>query len=85
MGLGRDSVSHWVSCGASLTLCPPAESSRRSSLSVLIPITAAVVTCLVGVCIYCLVHTGEGLKPVNCCLGTGRENLGQGGHKGLRC
>ncbi|XP_066186762.1 tumor necrosis factor receptor superfamily member 5 isoform X2 [Sylvia atricapilla] len=33
------------------------ESSRRSSLSVLIPITAAVVTCLVGVCIYCLVHT----------------------------
>uniref|UniRef100_A0A8D2P8U8 CD40 molecule n=1 Tax=Zosterops lateralis melanops TaxID=1220523 RepID=A0A8D2P8U8_ZOSLA len=35
------------------------ESNRRSSLSVLIPITAAVVTCLVGVCIYCLVHTGE--------------------------
>ncbi|NXF09012.1 TNR5 factor, partial [Smithornis capensis] len=34
-----------------------AESGRRSSLSVLIPITAAVVTCLVGVCIYCLVHT----------------------------
>ncbi|XP_015502850.1 tumor necrosis factor receptor superfamily member 5 isoform X2 [Parus major] len=33
------------------------ESSRRSSLSVLIPITAAVVTCLMGVCIYCLVHT----------------------------
>ncbi|XP_071428859.1 tumor necrosis factor receptor superfamily member 5 isoform X3 [Pithys albifrons albifrons] len=33
------------------------ESSRRSSLSVLIPITAAIVTCLVGVCIYCLVHT----------------------------
>uniref|UniRef100_A0A8V0YKH8 Tumor necrosis factor receptor superfamily member 5 n=1 Tax=Gallus gallus TaxID=9031 RepID=A0A8V0YKH8_CHICK len=33
------------------------ESSRRSSLSVLIPITAAVVTCLVGICIYCLVHT----------------------------
>ncbi|XP_062444927.1 tumor necrosis factor receptor superfamily member 5 [Rhea pennata] len=32
------------------------ESSRRSSLSVLIPITAAVVTCLVGICIYCLVH-----------------------------
>ncbi|NWW03656.1 TNR5 factor, partial [Oreocharis arfaki] len=40
------------------------ESSRRSSLSVLIPITAAVVTCLVGVCIYCLVHTGEGLKHI---------------------
>ncbi|NXE67718.1 TNR5 factor, partial [Calcarius ornatus] len=39
-------------------------SCRRSSLSVLIPITAAVVTCLVGVCIYCLVHTGEGLKPI---------------------
>ncbi|OXB57604.1 hypothetical protein ASZ78_010566 [Callipepla squamata] len=35
------------------------ESGRRSSLSVLIPITAAVVTCLVGICIYCLVHTGE--------------------------
>ncbi|KAM7090546.1 tumor necrosis factor receptor superfamily member 5 isoform 1-T1 [Ciconia maguari] len=34
-----------------------AESGRRSSLSVLIPITAAVVTCLVGICIYCLVHT----------------------------
>uniref|UniRef100_A0A8C3KVS0 Tumor necrosis factor receptor superfamily member 5 n=1 Tax=Chrysolophus pictus TaxID=9089 RepID=A0A8C3KVS0_CHRPC len=33
------------------------ESSRRSSLSVLIPITAVVVTCLVGICIYCLVHT----------------------------
>ncbi|XP_064888101.1 tumor necrosis factor receptor superfamily member 5 isoform X5 [Columba livia] len=33
------------------------ESSRRSSLSVLIPITAAVVTCLLGICIYCLVHT----------------------------
>ncbi|XP_009328193.1 PREDICTED: tumor necrosis factor receptor superfamily member 5 [Pygoscelis adeliae] len=33
------------------------ESGRRSSLSVLIPITAAVVTCLVGICIYCLVHT----------------------------
>nr|QVJ13581.1 CD40 protein [Anas platyrhynchos] len=33
------------------------ESARRSSLSVLIPITAAVVTCLVGICIYCLVHT----------------------------
>uniref|UniRef100_A0A8B9P5V0 Tumor necrosis factor receptor superfamily member 5 n=1 Tax=Apteryx owenii TaxID=8824 RepID=A0A8B9P5V0_APTOW len=32
------------------------ESSKRSSLSVLIPITAAVVTCLVGICIYCLVH-----------------------------
>ncbi|NWZ30202.1 TNR5 factor, partial [Asarcornis scutulata] len=41
------------------------ESGRRSSLSVLIPITAAVVTCLVGICIYCLVHTGEerGLGP----------------------
>ncbi|NXP13764.1 TNR5 factor, partial [Thinocorus orbignyianus] len=36
------------------------ESSKRSSLSVLIPITAAVVTCLVGICIYCLVHTGGG-------------------------
>ncbi|NWX80949.1 TNR5 factor, partial [Alca torda] len=33
------------------------ESGRRSSLSVLIPITAAIVTCLVGICIYCLVHT----------------------------
>ncbi|XP_068006253.1 tumor necrosis factor receptor superfamily member 5 isoform X2 [Melanerpes formicivorus] len=33
------------------------ESGGRSSLSVLIPITAAVVTCLVGICIYCLVHT----------------------------
>ncbi|NXH16079.1 TNR5 factor, partial [Bucco capensis] len=32
------------------------ESGRRSSLSVLIPITAALVTCLVGICIYCLVH-----------------------------
>ncbi|NWR82815.1 TNR5 factor, partial [Furnarius figulus] len=32
------------------------EFGRRSSLSVLIPITAAVITCLVGVCIYCLVH-----------------------------
>ncbi|XP_072206349.1 tumor necrosis factor receptor superfamily member 5 isoform X2 [Excalfactoria chinensis] len=38
------------------------ESSRRSSLSVLIPITAAVVTCLVGICIYCLVHTGLGAR-----------------------
>ncbi|NXU18479.1 TNR5 factor, partial [Pardalotus punctatus] len=38
------------------------ESSRRSSPSVLIPISAAVVTCLMGVCIYCLVHRGEGLK-----------------------
>ncbi|NXY74585.1 TNR5 factor, partial [Glareola pratincola] len=36
------------------------ESGRRSSLSVLIPITAAIVTCLVGICIYCLVHTGGG-------------------------
>ncbi|NXW27277.1 TNR5 factor, partial [Phaetusa simplex] len=36
------------------------ESGRRSSLSVLIPITAAVVTCLVGILIYCLVHTGGG-------------------------
>ncbi|NXK16485.1 TNR5 factor, partial [Arenaria interpres] len=36
------------------------ESGKRSSLSVLIPITAAVVTCLVGVCIYCLVHAEEG-------------------------
>ncbi|NXW87364.1 TNR5 factor, partial [Alopecoenas beccarii] len=33
------------------------ESSRRSSLSVLIPIAAAVITCLLGICIYCLVHT----------------------------
>ncbi|NWI05224.1 TNR5 factor, partial [Tichodroma muraria] len=40
------------------------ESSRRSSLSVLIPIMAALVTCLVGVCIYFLVHTGEGLKHI---------------------
>ncbi|NXU86024.1 TNR5 factor, partial [Xiphorhynchus elegans] len=37
-----------------------AEFSRRSSLSVLIPITAAVITCLVGVCIYCLVHAVGG-------------------------
>ncbi|NXV92330.1 TNR5 factor, partial [Calonectris borealis] len=36
------------------------ESGRRSSLSVLIPITAAVITCLVGICIYCLVHRGGG-------------------------
>ncbi|NXE92900.1 TNR5 factor, partial [Menura novaehollandiae] len=37
------------------------ESGRRSSLSVLIPIVAAVVTCLVGACIYCVVRTeGEG-------------------------
>ncbi|KGL82862.1 Tumor necrosis factor receptor superfamily member 5, partial [Tinamus guttatus] len=35
------------------------ESSRRSSLSVLIPISAAITTCLVGVCIYCLVRRGE--------------------------
>ncbi|KAM6248732.1 tumor necrosis factor receptor superfamily member 5 isoform 2-T2 [Porphyrio hochstetteri] len=35
------------------------ESSKRSSLSVLIPITAAVVTCLVGILIYCLVHTNR--------------------------
>ncbi|NXD16196.1 TNR5 factor, partial [Nothocercus nigrocapillus] len=35
------------------------ESSRRSSLSVLIPIAAAITTCLVGICIYCLVHRGE--------------------------
>ncbi|XP_074964892.1 tumor necrosis factor receptor superfamily member 5 isoform X3 [Phalacrocorax aristotelis] len=33
-----------------------AESGRRSSLSVLIPITAVIVTCIVGICIYCLVH-----------------------------
>ncbi|CAM9552685.1 unnamed protein product [Bubo scandiacus] len=33
------------------------ESGGRSLLSVLIPITAVVVTCLVGICIYCLVHT----------------------------
>ncbi|XP_069656895.1 tumor necrosis factor receptor superfamily member 5 isoform X1 [Haliaeetus albicilla] len=32
------------------------ESGRLSFLSVLIPITAAVVTCLLGICIYCLVH-----------------------------
>ncbi|NXC23508.1 TNR5 factor, partial [Campylorhamphus procurvoides] len=36
------------------------EFSGRSSLSVLIPITAAVITCLVGVCIYCLVHAEVG-------------------------
>ncbi|KFO85712.1 Tumor necrosis factor receptor superfamily member 5, partial [Buceros rhinoceros silvestris] len=35
------------------------ESGRRSSLSVLIPISAAVVTCFVGICIYCLVHRGD--------------------------
>lgn len=70
--------------GASLTPSSPTESSRRSSLSVLIPITAAVVTCLVGVCIYCLVHRGEGLKHMECCLGQGRENLSQRGCKGLR-
>ncbi|KAM6112981.1 tumor necrosis factor receptor superfamily member 5 [Pterocles gutturalis] len=40
------------------------ESSRRSSLSVLIPITAAVVTCLVGICIYCLLHTALTPGPV---------------------
>ncbi|KAF1669200.1 TNR5 factor, partial [Pygoscelis papua] len=46
-----------------------AESGRRSSLSVLIPITAAVVTCLVGICIYCLVHTGRGCRGGGCtCL-----------------
>ncbi|XP_037259091.1 tumor necrosis factor receptor superfamily member 5 [Falco biarmicus] len=33
------------------------ESGRRSSLSVLIPIMAAVVTCIVGISIYCLVLT----------------------------
>lgn len=51
--------------GTPLIPSPLAESARRSSLSVLIPITAAVVTCLVGICIYCLVHTGEerGLGP----------------------
>ncbi|NXG55459.1 TNR5 factor, partial [Hemiprocne comata] len=38
------------------------ESGGRSSLSVLIPISAAVVTCLLGVCIYCLVHAKAG-KP----------------------
>ncbi|NXJ53525.1 TNR5 factor, partial [Spizaetus tyrannus] len=32
------------------------ESGRLSFLSVLIPTTAAVVTCLLGICIYCLVH-----------------------------
>ncbi|NWW92989.1 TNR5 factor, partial [Rhynochetos jubatus] len=32
------------------------ESGRRSSLSVLIPIAAAVLTCLLGICIYCRVH-----------------------------
>uniref|UniRef100_A0A8C0EA51 Tumor necrosis factor receptor superfamily member 5 n=1 Tax=Bubo bubo TaxID=30461 RepID=A0A8C0EA51_BUBBB len=40
------------------------ELGGRSSLSVLIPITAVVVTCLVGICIYCLVHTGEGCLPL---------------------
>ncbi|NXA03567.1 TNR5 factor, partial [Sapayoa aenigma] len=49
-----------------------AESGRRSSLSVLIPITAAVVTCLVGVCIYCLVHTGEGQGHSKQCLEAGK-------------
>lgn len=72
VGLGLEqSTPYHAGCpvGASLTLCLPTESNRRSSLSVLIPITAAVVTCLVGVCIYCLVHTGEGLRHMNCCLG----------------
>ncbi|XP_048178073.1 tumor necrosis factor receptor superfamily member 5 isoform X3 [Corvus hawaiiensis] len=41
------------------------ESSRRSSLSVLIPITAAVFTCLLGVCIYCLVHTDSRRRVPN--------------------
>ncbi|KAM6120752.1 tumor necrosis factor receptor superfamily member 5 [Phoenicopterus ruber ruber] len=49
------------------------ESGRRSSLSVLIPITAAVVTCLVGICIYCLVHAGKGLGHGR--AGKPRENL----------
>lgn len=53
----------WWEChaGASLTPSPLAESGRLSFLSVLIPITAAVVTCLLGICIYCLVHAGKGL------------------------
>ncbi|NXG72093.1 TNR5 factor, partial [Baryphthengus martii] len=52
-----------------------AELSRRSSLSVLIPITAAIVTCLVGICIYCLVHTGEeGRKQVQMEARKPREN-----------
>ncbi|NXT86492.1 TNR5 factor, partial [Anhinga rufa] len=54
-----------------------AESGRRSSLSALIPITAVVVTCFVGICIYCLVHRGKG-------LGHGKRCLGQRGHMGLR-
>ncbi|XP_041905044.1 tumor necrosis factor receptor superfamily member 5 isoform X3 [Corvus kubaryi] len=41
------------------------ESNRRSSLSVLIPITAAVFTCLLGVCIYCLVHTDSRRRVPN--------------------
>ncbi|NXS74417.1 TNR5 factor, partial [Pandion haliaetus] len=46
-----------------------AESGRLSFLSVLIPITAAVVTCLLGVCIYCLVHTDGGRRGGRCsCL-----------------
>ncbi|NWR79462.1 TNR5 factor, partial [Centropus unirufus] len=54
-----------VICGASLNPSPSSESGRRSSLSVLIPITAAVITCLVGICIYCLVHTGAGRPEEN--------------------
>lgn len=53
---GRGSLGHWVPTDA----LSSAESGGRSSLSVLIPIAAAVVTCLVGICIYCLVHTGKG-------------------------
>ncbi|NXI60377.1 TNR5 factor, partial [Chloroceryle aenea] len=34
-------------------ICEP---GRRSSLSVLIPITAVIIMCFVGICIYCLVH-----------------------------
>ncbi|PKU33750.1 tumor necrosis factor receptor superfamily member hypothetical protein [Limosa lapponica baueri] len=60
--LGRGVPHYWHD--AFLLLSVPMrdpESSKRSSLSVLIPITAAVVTCLVGVCIYCLVHSGKWL------------------------
>ncbi|KAM6243356.1 tumor necrosis factor receptor superfamily member 5 isoform 2-T2 [Spheniscus humboldti] len=46
------------------------ESGRRSSLSVLIPITAAVITCLVGICIYCLVHTDPRRRVQKQSLGT---------------
>ncbi|NXN33761.1 TNR5 factor, partial [Nycticryphes semicollaris] len=56
------------------------ESGKRSSLSVLIPITAVVITCLVGICIYFLVHTEEGgcsclpLTPAPLQIEEGRGN-----------